>query len=611
MTDSKTNQSTILYLIFLFLVLLISSVLLVFHQHQNNLKLAKDNSTSMLNLISSTLVSELQSGHYQDIPDIIKAWGNENKTIIHIGVTSKNGYILASYQRANQSPNHLTVQANLEYSYQGSAQLLLQIDTQPIFTIRNKLAFQIILLLLGLFGLISYLTRININSKKQTIALNISNQQLTESKIKYKRQLLDQEIIASILKLSLQSLTLDEFLKQSLILVLQRHGLGLSPQGCIFLVDKDSDELIMKVRFGLPNSIIKSCSRIQFGQCVCGIAAKSQSVIFSNHIDEQHHISYEGIAPHGHYCVPIKTNNKLLGVLNMYVPQGHKRTTEEEQFVIAVADTLAGVILRKQGDDKIKQAAAVFENAVEGIVITDNEAIITSINQVICELTGYSKNEIIGKNPRLWRSERHDQAFYKKMWQSLQENGHWSGEIWNRHKNGQAFPCWQTIRAVKDEVGDTINYVSLVSDISTIKESQAKIEFLAHHDPLTSLPNRLLFNSRVEHAIGRVKRENQKFAILFLDLDRFKHINDSLGHPIGDVVLQTLSKRLKKLVREEDTLARLGGDEFTILLEDISSPMDASHVAEKIIASFNEPFQIETHSLHFTTSIGISIPDYP
>jgi len=601
--------SSTLYLTVLFVVLSLTSVLLVYQQHQGSLKTAENNAHSILNLIANTITSELQSGHYQDVPDIIQAWGKENSSIVKIEVKSKNDYVLASYKRNENSPQLLTINTELQYSYQGLAHLLLQIDTSSVYQQRNKLALEILILLLLLFALITYLTRLNVNRKTQTNNLNQVNQKLSESEARYKRQLLDQEIIASILRLSLQPLPLQEILRQALIFILQRHGLGLSPQGCIFLVDERTNSLVMKVRFGLPESIVESCAEVQLDQCICGQAAKQKKVIFTNHINDDHHITYDGIEPHGHYCVPIQNGSKLLGVLNMYVPQGHVRTQVEEQFVLTIADTLAGVILRKQADDKLKQAATVFENSVEGIVVTDVNANITAINQAVSDLTGFQEEEVIGQNPRLWRSEKHDNHFYQKMWYSIREEGQWRGEIWNRHKNGQAFPCWQTIRPVKDDMGEITHYVSLISDISAIKESQAQVEFLAHHDPLTKLPNRLLYNSRVEHAIERAQRENHKIAVLFLDLDRFKQINDSLGHPVGDQVLQILSIRLKQLVREEDTLARLGGDEFTILLESITGPMDAGHVATKILAGFTEPFDVESHNLHITTSIGISI--YP
>ena len=423
------------------------------------------------------------------------------------------------------------------------------------------------------------------------------------------RNLLDQEIIASILRLSLQPIELTEILRQCLVLVLQRHGLGLSPKGCIFLVDESTGELVMKVRQGLPDSIVDSCSRLPFGQCMCGLAAEQGAVVFADHIDERHEITYPGILPHGHYCMPIQSKGEVLGVLNMYVPEGHKRTHVEEQFLMVIADTLAGVILRKRDEEELKQAATVFENAVEGIIVSDSMANVITVNQAFTEITGYSRDEVIGQNPRLWKSDHHDRPFFQVMWASLEQTGQWRGEIWNRRKNGEAFPCWQTIRAVPDDSGAIKRYVSFLSDITAIKESQAQIEHLAHHDPLTNLPNRLLFNARLEHALERAHREKCMVGVMFLDLDNFKPINDGLGHPVGDKVLQSVAERLTAQVREEDMVARIAGDEFAIIMEMKCNSHGAAHVAAKILSAFEAPFQVDGQELHLTTSIGISL--YP
>jgi len=442
--------------------------------------------------------------------------------------------------------------------------------------------------------------------------LSIFARDITERKMAdeaLQRNLLDQEVIASILHMSLQPIELTEILRHSLMLVLQRHGLGLSPKGCIFLVDESTGELVMKVRHGLPDSIVESCSRLQFGKCMCGLAAEQGTVVFADHIDERHEITYPGILPHGHYCVPIKSEGEVLGVLNMYVPEGHKRTHVEEQFLVAITDTLAGVVLRKQADDELKQAATVFDNSVEGIVVTDSMANVITVNQAFTEITGYSRDEVIGQNPRLWKSDHHDRSFFHDMWASLEKRGQWRGEIWNRRKNGQVFPCWQTIRAVRDDSGTTTRYVSLIADITAIKESQAQIEHLAHHDPLTDLPNRLLFTARLDHAIERAHREKHYIGVFFMDLDEFKHINDSLGHPVGDKILQQVAERLKLQVRNDDTIARIGGDEFNLLMEEVGSPQEAGIVAEKLLSAFSEPFVAEGNTLYLTVSIGISI--YP
>ena len=442
--------------------------------------------------------------------------------------------------------------------------------------------------------------------------LSIFARDITERKMAdeaLQRNLMDQEVIASIVQLSLQPIALTEILRQSLVLVLQRHGLGLSPKGCIFLVDESARELVMKVQHGLSDSIVESCSQLQFGKCMCGLAAEQETVIFADHIDERHVISYPGILPHGHYCVPIKSEGEVLGVLNMYVPQGHKRTQVEEQFLVAIADTLAGVVLRKQAEEELKQAATVFDNAVEGIVVSDSMANVITVNQAFTEITGYSRDEVIGHNPRIWKSDHHDRAFFQAMWASLEQTGQWRGEIWNRKKNGEAFPCWQTIRAVRDDTGLITRYVSLMADITAIKKSQAQIEHLAHHDPLTKLPNRLLFTARLEHAIEQAHRERHHIGVFFMDLDEFKRINDSLGHPLGDKVLQQVAERLKLQVRNDDTIARIGGDEFNLLMEEVGSPQEAGIVAQKLLSAFSEPFKAEGHTLYLTASIGISI--YP
>ncbi len=265
---------------------------------------------------------------------------------------------------------------------------------------------------------------------------------------------------------------------------------------------------------------------------------------------------------------------------------------------------------QKVTEDKLRQAAAVYENTAEGIFITDEQANIVAVNQAITEITGFSEEEALGHNPRLWKSDRHDQAYFNTMWSSLEQTGKWRGEIWNRRKNGEAFPCWQTITAIKDDQDKITHYVSVLTDISVIKESEMQLEYLAHHDPLTDLPNRVLFNARLSHALEKSHRDMQMTGVLFLDLDNFKPINDAFGHPVGDMVLQEAAKRLLSQVREDDTVARISGDEFAIIIEDISDHQSVADVAGKIKTAFEAPLKVDSRSLHVTVSIGISLfPD--
>ncbi len=264
----------------------------------------------------------------------------------------------------------------------------------------------------------------------------------------------------------------------------------------------------------------------------------------------------------------------------------------------------------KRLEHKLRQAAAVFENTTEGVVLTDANGRIISVNQAFAGITGYELDEVIGNTPRIWKSNRHDESFYQSLWASLQETGQWRGEIWNRRKNGDVFPALLAINSVHDDTGNLINYISVMTDISTLKQTQERFQHLAHHDPLTDLPNRLLFHARLEHALERAKRENFLVAVMYIDLDNFKQVNDSLGHPVGDQLLQEVAKRISGRLREQDTVSRVAGDEFNVILEQIDSAEDVTLVAGKLLSAFDVPMVLDKHELHITISIGIAIfPD--
>jgi diguanylate cyclase (GGDEF)-like protein/PAS domain S-box-containing protein len=264
---------------------------------------------------------------------------------------------------------------------------------------------------------------------------------------------------------------------------------------------------------------------------------------------------------------------------------------------------------RKEREKELRLAARVFESTAEGIVITDQGGTIVAVNRAFSEITGYSADEALGKNPRFLQSGRHPPIFYQELWAALSGAGLWRGEIWNRRKNGEIYPNWETISAVKDSEGRATHYVAVFGDISAVKRSQEALEFLAHHDPLTELPNRVLFRDRLNHALNRHQREQGQLAVVFVDLDRFKHINDTLGHPVGDEILRQASSAMVAELRAGDTIARIGGDEFVILLEDDVSVRSVAAVAQKLLALFAAPFEVGTHKLHVTASIGISL--YP
>lgn len=266
---------------------------------------------------------------------------------------------------------------------------------------------------------------------------------------------------------------------------------------------------------------------------------------------------------------------------------------------------------RKRAEIDLRIAAAAFQSR-EGMCVTNASGVILQVNRAFTKVTGYSAEEAVGQTPRLLRSGRHDKAFYEDMWGTINATGSWEGEIWNRRKCGELFPEWLTITAVRDDAGSVTHYVATLTDITQRKEAEYEIRNLAFYDPLTRLPNRRLLLERLKHALSAITRSEHGGALLFIDLDNFKTLNDTYGHDMGDLLLQQVAERLAGCVREADTVARLGGDEFVVLLEDLSgTPQDAAlqakTVGEKILLTLNQPYPLAGHDYHSTPSIGITL----
>ena len=270
------------------------------------------------------------------------------------------------------------------------------------------------------------------------------------------------------------------------------------------------------------------------------------------------------------------------------------------------------LIRLRQQTGQLKLAASVFATASEGVIITDAQGTILEINAAFTTVTGYTREEAIGKNPRVLQSGRHGAEFYAKMWQSINDTGLWQGEIWNRRKNGESYLQHITITAVKERDGIVTKYVGTFNDITKSKEAEEEIQNLAFYDTLTRLPNRRLLMDRLQQALASSMRSGREGALLFIDLDNFKTLNDTLGHYIGDLLLQQVSRRLESCIREGDTVARLGGDEFVVMLEDLSekdleAAAQTKSVGEKILAVLNHPYQLDTHEYRNSSSIGATL----
>ncbi len=259
---------------------------------------------------------------------------------------------------------------------------------------------------------------------------------------------------------------------------------------------------------------------------------------------------------------------------------------------------------REEDQQRLRLAAAVFDSTLEGVLVTDANGVIVHVNRAFMEITGYQRDEVLGGQPSMFKSGRHGPDFYERMYKTMHGAGQWSGEIWNRRKNGEIYPQWQSIRTIKDNNGRITHYVAVFSDLTSVKHSELELAHLAHYDALTGLPNRLLFTDRTEQALTRARRNKRGCALLLIDLDHFKHINDSLGHNVGDQLLRSMVERLQMVLDAGVTLARLGGDEFAVLLE---NGQLAAELAQRILDGMHEPFVLEGQTLFINASIGIGL----
>ncbi|RJX30138.1 MAG: PAS domain S-box protein [Oxalobacter sp.] len=280
------------------------------------------------------------------------------------------------------------------------------------------------------------------------------------------------------------------------------------------------------------------------------------------------------------------------------------RLPDDRRYVITMA---TDVTESKKAEEGLRLAATVFESSHSAIVITDEKVNIVAVNPAFTRITGYAEEDVVGRNPRFLQSGRQSREFYQSFWRMLVQEGNWQGEIWNCRKNGEEYAAWLSVSTMRDESGTVRHYIGIADDITESKEIQERMEYLAYHDSLTGLPNRMLANDRLEQAIVHANRIKSRVAVMFLDLDDFKTINDTLGHSVGDIMLKAVAERLRLCVRESDTVSRLGGDEFLVMLNDVSEIEAINRIAVNMLDKVNKTYHVGEHDLTISTSIGIAV----
>lgn len=320
-------------------------------------------------------------------------------------------------------------------------------------------------------------------------------------------------------------------------------------------------------------------------------------------------------------CLPVMKQSEMIGLLYLENRLSEGIFTAEKSGMTELLTSQVAISLdnarlleeAQQANMQLRIAATVFQ-AQEGMLVTDANAVILRVNQAFTDMTGYSEQEAVGRTPRMLSSGRHNRDFYASMWGGLLRHGVWQGEIWNKRKDGSIYPEWLTITAVKGKGGEITHFVSMMTDITERKHAEDEIKHLAFYDPLTHLPNRRLLLDRLQQALVASARNGQDGALLFIDLDNFKALNDTMGHDMGDLLLQQVAERLAICIREVDTVARLGGDEFVVMLEGLSdrpeeAAAQAERVGEKILQGLNQPYLLAGREVHSTPSIGVTLFD--
>ena len=385
----------------------------------------------------------------------------------------------------------------------------------------------------------------------------------------------------------------------------------------IMLLDNDGQHLRNGATYGLPDFFVKAIDGLPVGE---GMGVCGSAVFFGHRViipDVNTHpwtTAFSDLAERAHiascWSQPIySAQGQVLGTFALYNNEARNPTDYELGLIDSETRLTSLAIEQSRAESRLQMAASVFTHAREGILITDCQGNIIEANQVFADITGYSREEALGKNPRFLQSGLHDKDFYSALWQSLLQTGNWYGEVWNRRKNGELYAAMMTISAVQDIHGITQNYVNLFTDITPLKEHQRQLEYIAHYDALTGLPNRVLLADRLKQAMARSHRNGRSLAVLYLDLDGFKAVNDQHGHDTGDQLLVNISHRLKEVLREGDTLARIGGDEFVVVMVDLERPQDYEAVLNRLLSVAAEPVTLNQHLLLVSASIGATL--YP
>ncbi len=379
--------------------------------------------------------------------------------------------------------------------------------------------------------------------------------------------------------------------------------------GGIFLADEENRQLVLAAQINFTPFIAGACTRVEYGHCLCGRVAESGQLLHVDCVDEHHETRYEGMEEHGHYVVPIKLGDTLLGVMVLYIEAGHACDSSE----VGVLENFAAIVARIIQSSRLQQekelADLILAHSSGAVMITDRDKRIQWVNRAFEQISGFTAEDVLGKTPAILRSGRHGKDFYAAMWEGIKRHGFWEGEVWNRRKNGELYPEWLNIVALKDRTGKVLSYAGMSIDLTPVKEAEKKIERLAYYDSVTQLPNASLLHDRLERLLHMAATEGGHVLVMMVDLLNFHEINGGLGRSAGDAVLRETARRIKGAL-EGAVEARTGADEFVIAchVSDENADIEqlAVTLAKRIGKRLQPAYQFGQHEFTLGGAIGIA-----
>ncbi len=417
-----------------------------------------------------------------------------------------------------------------------------------------------------------------------------------------------EKALSDIVQLALSPKPLSDLLEKAVESLFTVPWLEIQAKGAVFLWNEADQELVLTAHKALHPELLTQCAKIKPGECLCGRAAERKSLVFAHCIDHRHDVSFPGIQPHGHYCVPIMIGDRLLGVFTLYLDHGHERKDSEVQFLEKVSGAMAVLIQQKYTHQKDELSSSVIQSSAEAVIITDAQRRIVHVNPAFVKIMQYSREEVLGKTPAFLNSATLDEDFYRGMVKALETLGEWEGEIQNRRKDGSEIFVFLTIKSIQDGHGKTLFYHAFIRDLTKERVNRHFDATWAMKDPLTGLYTRGRFVSRFEQELIAAKRDGYQLALLVLSLRDYRRIVDTYDHTVGDQVLVAIAKHLKASTRRDEVVGKLIDQDFALMIK-VRRDSDLEFVAEKVLELFQLPLVVEEKEIPVKASVGVALFD--